>query len=54
MESRLCNTFETKNALKLTKAILERPYKVLESSQNGTIFEGPVHFSGSILSNFNV
>ena len=44
METRLCNIFKTANAAALVNNIFESPYKVLHSSQKGSMFEQPVQF----------
>ena len=44
METRLYNIFKSKNATKLTKTIIESPYKVLLDEILFNTIKPPVHF----------
>ena len=44
MKTRLCNYFITTNSIALTKAVLERPYRVLPRTLKATTLKRPVHF----------
>ena len=48
METRLSNTFKTTNVTKLTKAILESSYRVLQVMPKWKTLNGLVYFSRAV------
>ena len=56
METRLYNIFKSKNATKLTKNIIESPYKVLLDEIWFNTINRPVHFLWAVelLTTFNL
>ena len=48
LAKRLCNIFRTKDAIKLSKTMLESLHKLLQASSKGMIFKWPAQFSKAV------